>query len=102
VTGTGDETKLSGIMRLVADAQESKSRAQHLADRAAQLLTGVALLAAVVTFVVWQLIGAPIDFSIVRVVTVLVIACPHALGARRAARGGHLHHQRRAGRAPRP
>jgi P-type Cu2+ transporter len=80
VTGTGDETKLSGIMRLVADAQESKSRAQHLADRAAQLLTGVALLAAVVTLVVWQLIGAPIDFSIVRVVTVLVIACPHALG----------------------
>jgi P-type Cu2+ transporter len=80
VTGTGDETKLSGIMRLVADAQESKSRAQHLADRAAQLLTGVALLAAMVTLVVWQLIGAPIDFSIVRVVTVLVIACPHALG----------------------
>jgi P-type Cu2+ transporter len=80
VTGTGDETKLSGIMRLVADAQKSKSRAQHLADRAAQMLTGVALSAAVITLVVWQLIGAPIDFSIVRVVTVLVIACPHALG----------------------
>jgi P-type Cu2+ transporter len=80
VTGTGDETKLSGIMRLVADAQKSKSRAQHLADRAAQMLTGVALAAGVITLVVWQLIGAPIDFSIVRVVTVLVIACPHALG----------------------
>jgi P-type Cu2+ transporter len=80
VTGTGDETKLSGIMRLVADAQKSKSRAQHLADRAAQMLTGVALSAGVITLVVWQLIGAPIDFSIVRVVTVLVIACPHALG----------------------
>lgn len=80
VRGTGDETKLSGIMRLVADAQKSKSRAQHLADRAAQLLTGVALSAGVVTLVVWQLIGAPIDFSIVRMVTVLVIACPHALG----------------------
>jgi P-type Cu2+ transporter len=80
VTGTGDETRLSGIMRLVADAQQSKSRAQHLADRAAQMLTGVAVSAALITLVVWQLIGAPIDFSIVRVVTVLVIACPHALG----------------------
>jgi len=80
VTGTGDETKLSGIMRLVADAQQSKSRAQHLADRAAQMLTGVAVSAALITLVVWQLIGAPIDFSVVRVVTVLVIACPHALG----------------------
>ncbi|MBE0417490.1 MAG: copper-translocating P-type ATPase [Coriobacteriia bacterium] len=80
VTGTGDETKLSGIMRLVADAQHSKSRAQHLADRAAQLLTGVAIVAAAITVVVWQLVGAAIDFSIVRMVTVLVIACPHALG----------------------
>jgi len=80
VTGTGDKTKLSGIMRLVADAQTSKSRAQHLADRAAQMLTAVAIAAGVVTLVAWQLVGAPIDFSIVRVVTVLVIACPHALG----------------------
>ena len=80
VTGTGEKTKLSGIMRLVADAQKSKSRAQHLADRAAQLLTLVAIGSGLITLVVWQLIGAPIDFSIVRVVTVLVIACPHALG----------------------
>ena len=80
VTGTGEKTKLSGIMRLVAEAQRSKSRAQHLADRAAQLLTGVAIAAALITLVVWQLAGAAIDFSIVRVVTVLVIACPHALG----------------------
>ena len=80
VVGTGEDTKLSGIMRLVSDAQRSKSRAQHLADRAAQMLTGVAIAAAVLTLLVWQLIGAPIDFSIVRVVTVLVIACPHALG----------------------
>ncbi|MEX2472804.1 MAG: copper-translocating P-type ATPase [Gemmatimonadota bacterium] len=80
VTGTGENTKLSGIMRLVADAQESKSRAQHLADRAAQILTGVAIASGVLTLIVWQLLGAPIDFSIVRVVTVLVIACPHALG----------------------
>ncbi len=80
VTGTGDDTKLSGIMRLVADAQHSKSRAQHLADRAAALLTAVALASGVITLVVWQILGAPIDFSIIRVVTVLVIACPHALG----------------------
>ncbi|HYT76633.1 MAG TPA: heavy metal translocating P-type ATPase, partial [Vicinamibacterales bacterium] len=57
-----------------------KSRAQLLADRAAQMLTGVAIAAALLTMVVWQLLGAPIDFSVVRVVTVLVIACPHALG----------------------
>ncbi len=80
VTGTGEKTKLSGIMRLVADAQRSKSRAQHLADRAARTLTGVAIVAGAVTLVVWQFLGASIDFSIVRVVTVLVIACPHALG----------------------
>jgi P-type Cu2+ transporter len=80
VTGTGDDTKLSGIMRLVADAQASKSRAQHLADRAAQLLTAVAITSGVITFIVWQFIGMPIDFTIVRVVTVLVIACAHALG----------------------
>lgn len=80
VTGTGANTMLSGIMRLVSEAQGSKSRAQHLADRAAQLLTAVALVSGVLTLIVWQFLGAPIDFSIVRVVTVLVIACPHALG----------------------
>ena len=80
VMGTGENTKLSGIMRLVSDAQSSKSRAQNLADRAAQLLTGVAIAAALITFIVWQFLGMNIDFVIVRVVTVLVIACPHALG----------------------
>jgi P-type Cu2+ transporter len=80
VTGTGDETKLAGIMRLVADAQTSRSRAQHLADRAAQLLTFVALGAGTVTLVTWLWLGATIDFTMIRVVTVLVIACPHALG----------------------
>jgi Cu2+-exporting ATPase len=80
VTGTGDHTKLSGIMRLVSEAQDSKSRAQHLADRAAQVLTYVAIASGAVTFVAWQVLGAPLDFSVVRVVTVLVIACPHALG----------------------
>jgi Cu2+-exporting ATPase len=80
VTGTGENTKLSGIMRFVSEAQKSKSRAQHLADRAAQLLTGVAIASGVLTLVVWQFVGASIDFSIIRMVTVLVIACPHALG----------------------
>jgi len=80
VTGTGAGTKLSGIMRLVSEAQQSKSRAQHLADRAAQLLAYAALVSGAITFVGWQAVGAPLDFSVVRVVTVLVIACPHALG----------------------
>ena len=80
VTGTGENTKLSGIMRFVSEAQKSKSRAQHLADRAAQLLTGIAIASGVLTLVVWQFVGASIDFSIIRMVTVLVIACPHALG----------------------
>jgi len=80
VTGTGEQTRLSGIMRLVAEAQQSKSRAQALADRAAQWLTAIAIVVAIVTIAAWQLLGAPIDFAVVRMVTVLVIACPHALG----------------------
>lgn len=80
VTGIGDKTKLSGIMRLVADAQRSRSRMQNLADRAAQWLTYAAIGAGTVTLIVWTALGASINFSIVRVVTVLVIACPHALG----------------------
>ncbi|TVR30106.1 MAG: heavy metal translocating P-type ATPase [Spirochaetaceae bacterium] len=80
IVATGEQTKLSGIMRLVADAQESKSRAQHLADRAARILTAVAIGSAAVTLVVWLTVGESIDFTVIRVVTVLVIACPHALG----------------------
>ena len=81
VTGTGDRTALAGIMRLVEQAQSSRSRAQALADRAAFALTLIALGAGVVTLVAWLLIrpGDP-AFAIERVVTVLVIACPHALG----------------------
>ena len=81
VTGTGERTALAGIMRLVAEAQGSRSRAQALADRAAFALTLVALGAGVVTLVAWLLIrpGDP-AFAVERVVTVLVIACPHALG----------------------
>ena len=80
VTGTGDRTALAGIMRLVAQAQSSKSRAQTLADRAAFWLTVVALGAGAVTFVAWLGLGAPVAYAVERLVTVLVIACPHALG----------------------
>jgi P-type Cu2+ transporter len=80
VTGTGDQTALAGIMRLVAQAQGSRSRAQALADRAAFFLTVIAVAAAILTLVGWLLAGASASFAIERAVTVLVIACPHALG----------------------
>jgi Cu2+-exporting ATPase len=80
VTRIGEKTALAGIMRLVAQAQRSRSRAQALADRAAFLLTIVAVVAAVATLVGWFAVGAAPSFVIERVVTVLVIACPHALG----------------------
>jgi len=80
VTGTGDETALAGIMRLVEQAQSSRSRAQALADRAAFFLTILAIASAALTAIAWALLGRPWDFTMERVVTVLVIACPHALG----------------------
>jgi len=80
VTGTGDRTALAGIMRLVAQAQSSRSRAQALADRAAFVLTLVALGSAVITVLVWLSFHADPAFAVERFVTVLVIACPHALG----------------------
>jgi Cu2+-exporting ATPase len=80
VTGTGDRTALAGIMRLVEQAQNSRSRAQALADRAAFWLTWIALGAAAVTLAAWLAAGATASFAIERLVTVLVIACPHALG----------------------
>jgi len=79
VTATGEATALSGIMRLVAAAQASASRAQALADRAAALLFYVALTAGAVTLGYWWLQGDP-EGALVRTATVLVIACPHALG----------------------
>ena len=79
VEAVGDDTWLAGIQRLVADAQASRSRAQALADRFAALLFYVALAAAAITFIMWTLLGN-VDDAIVRTVTVLVIACPHALG----------------------
>jgi Cu2+-exporting ATPase len=79
VTATGDQTALSGIMRLVAQAQASASRAQALADRAAAILFYVALGAGVLTLVGWWLVGDR-EGALERTATVLVIACPHALG----------------------
>ncbi len=80
VTATGDETALAGIMRLVDQAQQSKSETQILADKAAGWLFYIALGVATVTAVAWVLaVGFQLDV-IERVVTVLVIACPHALG----------------------
>ncbi|HET9540583.1 MAG TPA: heavy metal translocating P-type ATPase [Candidatus Limnocylindria bacterium] len=79
VTAVGEQTALSGIMRLVAEAQASQSHAQVLADRAAALLFFVALGAGVITLVVWTALGEP-EEALIRTATVLVIACPHALG----------------------
>ncbi|WP_135822922.1 heavy metal translocating P-type ATPase [Halostella litorea] len=80
VGATGEETTLAGIMRLVEEAQQSKSKTQVLADRAAGWLFYVALGAAVVTAIAWT-VAVSFDATVIeRVVTVLVIACPHALG----------------------
>jgi P-type Cu2+ transporter len=99
VTAVGDDTALAGIQRLVTEAQNSSSRAQRLADRAAAWLFWFALGSAIVTAVVWGIIGQP-EEAVIRTLTVLVIACPHALGlaiplvvsiaTERAARGGVL------------
>jgi P-type Cu2+ transporter len=80
ITATGDETALAGIMRLVDEAQRSKSRTQVLADRAAGWLFYIALAVAALTAVAWTLATGFSSAVLERVATVLVIACPHALG----------------------
>jgi Cu2+-exporting ATPase len=99
VTAVGDDTALAGIQRLVSDAQNSSSRAQRIADTAAGWLFWFALGSGLITALVWTLIGLP-DDAVFRTITVLVIACPHALGlaiplvvsiaTERAARAGVL------------
>ena len=79
VTKLGEDTALAGIMRLVAEAAASKSSVQVLADKAAFVLTIVAILSGILTFIAW-LIAKDAGFALERTVTVLVIACPHALG----------------------
>ena len=80
VTKIGGDTTLAGIMKLVDDAQGSKSKTQVLADRAAFYLTFIALGAAIITAITWGMLGESTGFILQRVVTVLIIACPHALG----------------------
>ncbi|MDZ7786049.1 MAG: heavy metal translocating P-type ATPase [Candidatus Saccharibacteria bacterium] len=107
VTKLGDDTALAGIMKLVDDAQKSKSKTQVLADRAAFYLTFVAIGAAIITMIGWTLFSnQSAAFILERVVTVLIIACPHALGlaiplvtaisTTRAARNGLLIRERMA------
>ncbi len=79
ITAIGDQTALSGIMRLVATAQASGSRTQALADRAAAILFYVAVVSGAITFTYWWLSGDK-EHALIRTATVLVIACPHALG----------------------
>jgi len=80
VTKTGAETALAQIINLVQEAQMSKPRSQRLADRAAHYLTIIAVIAALLTFTTWELLGAGALFAVTLSITVLVIACPHALG----------------------
>jgi len=80
VTNIGEKTFLAGVMRLVAEAQASKSRLQMLSDRAALYLTGVAVMGGAVTLIAWLIAGEGVSFAVARLVAVLVIACPHALG----------------------
>lgn len=99
VTAVGEETALAGIQRLVSEAQNSSSKAQRLADTAAGWLFWFALGSAAITAIVWTALGTP-DDAVIRTITVLVIACPHALGlaiplvvsiaTERAAKGGVL------------
>ncbi|MEK7516271.1 MAG: heavy metal translocating P-type ATPase [Patescibacteria group bacterium] len=106
VTKIGEKTFLAGIMRLVAEAQASKSRLQMLSDAAAYYLTLIAIAAGTVTFVAWIAVGGGVAFAVERFVAVLVITCPHALGlaiplvasisTTMAARNGLLVRERRA------
>jgi Cu2+-exporting ATPase len=80
VARTGAESFLSQVIELVREAQESKSKTQDLADRAAMWLTIVALGGGLLTFAVWLALGEPLAYAVERAVTVMVIACPHALG----------------------
>lgn len=79
-TNTGESTYLAKVIDLVKQAQESKSKTQNLANRAAKLLFYVAIGAGVLTFVIWVALGYPVSTAVERMVTVMVISCPHALG----------------------
>lgn len=80
VINTGKDSYLNKVVKLVEDAQKIKSKTQNFADRAAKILTFVALGGGLITLVVWLLLGHPFVFALERMVTVMVISCPHALG----------------------
>jgi len=80
VISTGEDSYLNKVIKLVEDAQKVKSKTQNFADRAAKILTFVALGGGIITLVVWLLLGFPFVFALERMVTVMVISCPHALG----------------------
>lgn len=80
VEKTGEESYLSQVIKMVKEAQESKSRTQNLTNRAAKWLFYLAIVAGVATFSAWMLLGYSMDIAVERMVTVMVIACPHALG----------------------
>lgn len=80
VTKTGSESFLSQVIELIKQAQESKSKTQDLANRAALWLTVIAILGGGITFTTWLILGETLAFALERMVTVMVIACPHALG----------------------
>ena len=77
---TGEESFLSQVIELVREAQESKSKTQDLANKAALYLTIIAISGGLITFIVWLLLGKDLAFALERTVTVMVITCPHALG----------------------
>jgi Cu2+-exporting ATPase len=80
VSKTGDETFISQVVRLVREAQESKSKTQRLADKAAKWLFYIAITSGAITLIAWLLIKADLGFALERAVTVMIISCPHALG----------------------
>ncbi len=80
VTRVGEETFLSQVLKLVREAQDSKSNTQRLADKAAKWLFYIAVIAGTLTFLAWMIISQDLNFAVTRAVTVIVIACPHALG----------------------
>ncbi|MFB1100451.1 heavy metal translocating P-type ATPase [Terribacillus sp. JSM ZJ617] len=80
VKNTGEESYLSQVIKMVQEAQESKSRTQDLSNRAAKWLFYIALIAGILTLIGWLVAGASFNYSLERMVTVMIIACPHALG----------------------
>lgn len=90
VTGTGESGYLAQVMKLVGDAQKEKSKAENLSDKVARALFYVALGVGILAFIVWFGLTGSLNVALERLVTVLIIACPHALGAGDSAGRGAL------------